>query len=113
MCLKKTDEPCSCFLVVTGLEVLDANAGTILPQGADIRLKTIFMGLMRVKIATASQTDVPDAEFSAVDSLPLVFDREQNSQHPGMGELASAVFRCSIYVVASIFGSLRQHEVAA
>jgi hypothetical protein len=87
--------------------------GTVFSQRPDVHLKAILVRVVRFEFPTAWQADVPDTELPAIDRLPLALDEEKESHHYRMSILPASLIRRPIHIVAGIFGSLWEHEVAA
>lgn len=86
---------------------------TIAPDCADIDLETILVTTVPGIWNTACQADITDPELAMVASLPFALDEKQHGKQRRMAILPSAFARGAIHVVASTFGALGQHEIAA
>lgn len=109
--LKDADQPGGRGAIVTGLKILDRYLAAIDTSGTNIHLKAVLMAFMRIKHASACQTDVADAEFPVIAGLPLPFHEKKHAHHQRMRILTGPIPRAAIYVISCTLRCLRQHEV--
>ena len=117
---KKTYQPGCGFTVINIVKTGDPCSlpcEFVFPDRPYIDLNSLFMGGMPIILSTTINTDISDAKFSIVNSLPFAFNAKNQSHQRGMRVLrqVASVWPAShiaIHIVTGPFWSLRQHKIS-